>query len=168
MTCSQQEEEKKIQDSELRHRISQQKDKVRTKENAINKLQWKLEESLKKEAASKQKLEESVVLVKKLVGERDKAADAVVPDPEKLEQELVQSKSELLVQNEALASLNERLPVLEQQLQDRITQMQIRKDISQRFAELKSRENQIRYNVERFRCFFFVKALNDIPRYYLL
>ena len=82
-----------------------------------------------------------------LESERDKAAEAVVPDPEELEQELQQCKSELSIHNEALSSLKERLPVLEQQLQERISQLELLTDISQRITELKNRESNIRWVV---------------------
>jgi len=140
----QQEEEKKIQDSELRRLISAEKDQLRKSENTNSKLDSEIGEATKREESSRVKLEQLLATVKQLEGEREKAAEAVVPDPEELEQELAQCNSELHLQNEALSVLKERLPPLEQQLQERIAKLQVLNDISQRITELKISESRIR------------------------
>ena len=76
--------------------------------------------------------------------EKEKAAEAVVPDPEALEAELIRSQQDKAHMEEDYACLKNRLPVLEQQIQDRTLQLQQHNETHQRIAQLKARELKIK------------------------
>lgn len=76
--------------------------------------------------------------------EEEKAAEAVVPNPEALEAELQKSYSDKETLIADYVSLKARLPVLEQQIQEKTALLQEHKDMHQRLAQFKAREAKIR------------------------
>lgn len=76
--------------------------------------------------------------------EKERAAEAVVPDPDALEAELLKSRNDKEVMEASLACLKSRLPILEQQMADRTAQLQERKETHQRLAQVKTRKNKIK------------------------
>lgn len=77
----------------------------------------------------------------KAESDRDKAAEAVVPDPEELEAE--QSKCQIDKENleVELRNLKDRLPLLEQ---DRKVQLEEHAEMLQRLTQIKLREAKIK------------------------
>ncbi len=76
--------------------------------------------------------------------EKEKAAEAVVEDPEALEAELLRSKDEKEAMETDFSSIKNRLPALEQQIQDRTLQFQEHKETQQRLEQVKSRESKLK------------------------
>ncbi len=74
--------------------------------------------------------------------EKEKAAEAVVPDPEALEAELGKSQQDKDNMEADFSCLKSRLPVLEQQIQDRKLQLQEHQETHQRLAQVKARESK--------------------------
>ncbi len=74
--------------------------------------------------------------------EKERAAEAVVADPEALETELARSQYEKESMEANFSSVKNRLPTLEQQIQDRTLQLQERKETLQRLALVKTRESK--------------------------
>lgn len=79
--------------------------------------------------------------------EKEKAAEAVVPDPEALEAELLKSREDKESLLTDYQCLKERLPVLEQQLKDRQNRLQEHKDTIQRMNAVKARETKVKYEI---------------------
>lgn len=79
--------------------------------------------------------------------EKEKAAEAVVPDPEALEAEVLKSRSDKELLLADFQRLKERLPVLEQQLQDRQARLVEHKETLQRLTLVKAREAKIKYRL---------------------
>jgi len=86
--------------------------------------------------------------------EKEKAAEAVVPDPEALEAELLKSRNDKESLLADYQCLKERLPVLEQQLQDRQNRLQEHKESIQRMTLIKAREAKVKYTSEIIYLFF--------------
>jgi hypothetical protein len=76
--------------------------------------------------------------------EKEKAAEAVVPNPEALEAELQKSYSDKETLIADCICLKARLPVLEKQIQEKSALLQEHKDMHLRLAEFKAREAKIR------------------------
>lgn len=77
--------------------------------------------------------------------EKEKAAEAVVSDPEALEEELRKSQEDKESMEADFTCLKSRLPVLEQQIQDRTLQLQEHKETHQRLEQVKARDAKIKY-----------------------
>ncbi len=76
--------------------------------------------------------------------EKEKAAEAVVPDPEALEAELLKSHSDKETLISDFMCLKARLPVLEQLIQEKTVLLSEHKDMHQRLAQFKAREAKIK------------------------
>lgn len=83
--------------------------------------------------------------------EKEKAAEAVVPDPEALQSELCRSQEDKMNIEADFSSLKSRLPVLEQQIQDRTLLLKEHKETHQRLAQVKARESKAKFvqNIDR-------------------
>jgi len=142
--CKQLAEEKKIQDSELRHLVLTLQEKNRNKEGSIKKLEEDVTNITKRLQSLQQRIEQSSITLNQLQSERDKAAEAVVPDPEELEAEQRKCQADKEALEENLRSLKDRLPLLEQQIQERSTQLQEHTNMYQRLTQIKARESKIK------------------------
>ena len=71
---------------------------------------------------------------------RDKAAEAVVEDPDRVIAEQEEGQRQLQEVDERCSDLKQKLPVLEQQLRDKKTQLQDRLEIYRKFKEMKAAE----------------------------
>lgn len=76
--------------------------------------------------------------------DKEKAAEAVVPDPEALEAEFRKSLEDKETIGADFMCLKNRLPILEQQIQDRTLQLQDHKETKQRLEQVKDRESKIK------------------------
>lgn len=76
--------------------------------------------------------------------EKERAAEAVVPDPDELEATLSKSQSDKEKVEADFMCLKSRLPILEQQIQDRSMQLHEHKETHQRLAQVKTRESRIK------------------------
>ena len=76
--------------------------------------------------------------------EKKKAAEAVIPNPEALESELKKSYGAKETLAADYVCLKARLPILEQQIQEKTTLLQELKIMHQRLAQFKVREAEIR------------------------
>lgn len=137
-------EEQKLKEAELRQHITSRKDKCMKVEGTVKKLEAESEEVSKRTASAKARREQAALLLKQVEEERDKAAEAVVPDPEALEAELLKSRSGRESLQEDFKRLQDRLPVLEQQLQERRMRVQEHKENSQRMVQVKTRETKVK------------------------
>jgi len=142
--CRQQAEEKKIQDGELRQLVLSLQEKCRNKEASINKLEDDSADITKRLQTLNQRIEQSTATTNELHLEREKAAEAVVPDPEELEAEQLKCQADKEMLETDIRNLKDRLPLLEQQIQDRRTQLQEHASMHQRLTQIKSREAQIK------------------------
>lgn len=79
--------------------------------------------------------------------EKERAAEAVVPDPDALQAELSKSHSDKEKVEADFMCLKNRLPILEQQIQDRTMQLQEHKETHQRLAQVKTRESKIKLHL---------------------
>lgn len=76
--------------------------------------------------------------------EKEKAAEAVVPDPEALEAELRKTSEDKETKEAVFKCLNSRIPVLEQQIQDRKLLLQDQKETQQPLEQLKEQISKIK------------------------
>lgn len=84
------------------------------------------------------------MLILQVEAEKEKAAEAVVPDPEALEAELVKSKSDKETMEADLLCLRSRLPTLEQQIGDRTDQLRDHRETHQLLIQVKAREAKVK------------------------
>lgn len=98
---------------------------------------------------------------RKVDSEKEKAAEAVVPDPEALEADLRRSQQDKENIEAEFTCLKSRLPVLEQQIQDRTLQLKEHKETHQRLAQVKARESKTKF------VFFYFQSRNKLTDLHL-
>ena len=137
-------EEQKMKETELKQHIGQRKENVANMEGSFRKLEAEGDEIFKRVQAARLRKDQAGLVFKQVEEKRDKAAEAVVPDPEALEENLLKSRTIKESQEEDFKFLKDRLPVLEMQLEERQTKVQEHKDNSQRMMSVKTREAKVR------------------------
>ena len=137
-------EEQRMREAELKQHIGQRKEKVAKVEGSVRKLEAEGDEIFKRVQAARMRKDQAGLALKQVEEKRDKAAEAVVPDPEALEADLIKSRTSKESLEEDFKFLKDRLPVLEQQLEERRTRVQEHKDNSQRMMLVKGRESKVR------------------------
>jgi hypothetical protein len=83
-------------------------------------------------------------LLPKIEIEKERAEEEVVLDPEGLEAEFEKSKADKENIESDFTCLKSRLPVLEQQIQDRTMQLHEHQETHQRIVQVKARESKIK------------------------
>ncbi|XP_046640134.1 tropomyosin-like [Daphnia pulicaria] len=142
--CQQNDEEKKIQVTELRQVLVSRKENFMKIEAHVKKMEGDVDNLTKRINNINTSLEKAVVTLKQVDQEKEKATEAVVEDPEALEAELLASQDEKEAIETDFSSIKNRLPALEQQIQDRTLQFQEHKETHQRLAQVKARESKLK------------------------
>lgn len=142
--CRQTEEEKKLWGAELRHTLVKQKEKHLKIEAVVTKLEEEVDDFTKRMHGITVRIEQAANTLKQVEVEKERAAEAVVPDPDALQAELSKSHSDKEKVEADFMCLKNRLPILEQQIQDRTMQLQEHKETHQRLAQVKTRESKIK------------------------
>ncbi|EFX65706.1 hypothetical protein DAPPUDRAFT_264338 [Daphnia pulex] len=142
--CKQSEEEKKIMAAELRKLVVHRKEKYLKIEAIVKKEEVEVDEITKRIRSTHAKLEQETNTLKQIEIEKERAEEEVVLDPEGLEAEFEKSKADKENIESDFTCLKSRLPVLEQQIQDRTMQLQEHQETHQRIVQVKARESKIK------------------------
>nr|CAH0103174.1 unnamed protein product [Daphnia galeata] len=133
-------EEVKIREEEVR----QMREKYMKFASNFTKIESDVDDLTKRMQITNVSLEKASITLKQVEQEKERAAEAVVANPEGLKTELARSQYEKEAMEANFLSVASRLPHLDQQIQKRALQLQEGKETHQRLAHVKTRESKIK------------------------